>query len=99
MEKTIFIKITGRVQGIGFRWCAYEQFVELGLAGKAENARDGSVEITATGEEAHLSKLVEWCHVGPNGARISHVEVSEASPLKAEPKKTTHEEKHEKSDT
>ena len=99
MEKTIFIKITGRVQGIGFRWCTYEQFVELGLTGKAENARDGSVEITVTGEEALLSKLVEWCHIGPNGAKINRVDVSEVSAQPAEPQKTTHEEKHEKSDT
>lgn len=77
MEKTLFIKITGQVQGVGFRWCAYEQFVDLGLTGKAENNRDGSVEITVTGEEAALAKLLEWCRVGPKGARVNRVETRE----------------------
>ena len=99
MEKTFFIKISGRVQGVGFRWCTYEQFVELGLKGKAENGRDGSVEITATGEEAVLSKLVEWCHVGPNGSRVNRVEVTETSLESADLPKAVQNEKHEKADT
>ncbi len=85
MEKTFSIKITGRVQGVGFRWCAYEQFVDLGLTGKAENSRDGSVEITVTGEEAALAKLVEWCHTGPKGARVNRVEAREAESPQASP--------------
>ena len=85
MEKTLLIKVSGRVQGIGFRWCAYEQFVDLGLTGKAENSRDGSVEITVTGEEAALAKLVEWCHVGPKGARVNRVETREADLPQASP--------------
>lgn len=80
MEKTLYIKITGRVQGVGFRWCAYEQFVDLGLTGKAENHRDGSVEITVTGEETALAKLLEWCRVGPKGARVNRVETREVEP-------------------
>ncbi|MCL5008783.1 MAG: acylphosphatase [Patescibacteria group bacterium] len=99
MEKTLTIKVTGRVQGVGFRWCAYEQFVDLGLTGKAENGRDGSVEITASGEEAALQKLVEWCHLGPKGARVNRVEVGDAQPspaATAQPAKTSD---HERSDT
>jgi len=84
---------------VGFRWCAYEQFVELGLKGKAENGKDGSVEVTVTGEESVLSKLVEWCHVGPKGAAVNRVEVTETSLEPMESPKPAQNEKHEKADT
>jgi len=70
------VKIMGKVQGIGFRWSAYEKFVELGLSGKAENNRDGSVDIDVTGEEFSLNKFVEWARIGPPGARVSNLEMS-----------------------
>jgi acylphosphatase len=77
MTKHLNIKITGRVQGVGFRWTLYEKFVELSLAGKAENSPDGSLFVDAEGPEEKLSNLVEWCKVGPTGAKVENVEVSE----------------------
>ncbi len=85
MKKHLYIKISGpRVQGIGFRWSAYEKFVELELQGKAENSADGSITINAEGPEEVLAQLVEWCHQGPMGAKISKVETAEpAEPFAA----------------
>jgi acylphosphatase len=79
MVKHINIKITGQVQGIGFRFSAYEKFVELGLAGKAENTPDRGVLVEVEGPEEKLADLVEWCHKGPSGARVQVVEVTELS--------------------
>ena len=79
MLKHLKLKISGQVRGVGFRWCSYEKFVELGLTGKAENAKDGTVEIDVQGEEALLSQFVEWAHTGPSGARVSNVEVAEVN--------------------
>ena len=79
MTKHINIKIYGQVQGVGFRFCSYEQFVDLGLPGKAENMPDGSVLIDTEGEEQVLNQLIEWCHKGPMGARVEKVEVIEAA--------------------
>jgi len=76
MVKHINIKISGRVWGIGFRFCAYEKFVDLGLAGKAENTQDG-VLVDAEGPEEKLEELIKWCHTGPSGAKIDKVEVVE----------------------
>ncbi len=98
MENTLFIRISGRVQGVGFRWCSYEQFDELGLKGKAENGRDGSVEVTVTGEEPALQKFVEWCHAGPKGARVNRVDVTEVKPVAAEAGGQAVRQDHEKSD-
>lgn len=77
--KHLKIKIHGQVQGVGFRWCSYEKFTELGLTGKAENAKDRSVEIDVAGEDFGLEKFVEWARVGPSGARVTNVEVNEIS--------------------
>ena len=77
MNKHINVKITGKVQGVGFRWTAYEKFVELELQGKAENVADGGVLVDAEGPEEKLSNLVEWCKVGPTGAKVENVEVIE----------------------
>lgn len=76
MSKRLQIKIYGRVQGVGFRFSAYEKFVELGLQGRAENGPEGTVEIDVTGEDPALEKFVEWCHRGPFDARVSKVEVT-----------------------
>lgn len=79
MTKHINIKITGKVQGIGFRFSTYEKFVELGLVGKAENVRDGSVLVDTEGPEEKLQMLIEWCGRGPMGAKITGVEVTEVA--------------------
>lgn len=78
MQKHIKLKIYGQVQGVGFRWCSYEKFTELGLIGKAENSKDGTVEIDVQGEDYALEKFVEWARVGPSGARVSKLEVFDA---------------------
>ena len=79
MNKHLNIKILGRVQGVGFRFCTYEQFVELGLQGKAENMREGGVLVDVEGPEEKLVPLIEWCHKGPVGAHVEKVEVEEMS--------------------
>lgn len=41
--------VTGRVQGVGFRWYVMERAQELGLTGYVLNRRDGTVEVVAEG--------------------------------------------------
>lgn len=77
MKKHINIKISGKVQGVGFRFCSYEKFVELELIGKAENVVDGSVSVNAEGEESRLQELIAWCKQGPVGAKVEDVVVTE----------------------
>ncbi len=42
--------VTGRVQGVGFRWWVRSNALELGLAGFAENLADGRVKVVAEGD-------------------------------------------------
>ncbi|HVY68064.1 MAG TPA: acylphosphatase [Patescibacteria group bacterium] len=78
MDKHVHIKISGRVQGIGFRFSIYEKMVELDLPkGRAENQQDGSVLVDVEGPEDKLELLAEYCRRGPQGARVSAVDISE----------------------
>lgn len=68
------LKIYGQVQGIFFRVSTLERAKELGLVGWVKNANDGTVEITAEGEEDKLNELKKWCVAGPELAKVERVE-------------------------
>lgn len=74
MQKRIEIKISGFVQGVGFRANAAAIAKELGVSGFVKNESDGSVKIVAEGEEENLRKLIDWCWQGPRYAKIDNVE-------------------------
>jgi acylphosphatase len=67
-------RIVGRVQGVGFRWFAWDSATLEGLTGLVRNLPDGSVEIAVEGDREALDRF-EWkISSGPAGARIDHVE-------------------------
>ena len=75
MIKEIYIKIHGRVQGIGFRWWAVKNAKEIGgISGWVRNVEDGSVEIMMSGEEDKLDRMLLACHKGPPLSRVDKVE-------------------------
>ncbi len=71
--------ITGRVQGVGYRFFAERVANQLGLAGYVRNLADGNVEAYAIGPEVLLEEFRRHLAEGPRGARVSGVEESEAS--------------------
>jgi acylphosphatase len=71
----VHLKISGRVQGVYYRASALQEAQSLGLTGWVMNCADGSVEALAEGEKQKLERLIAWCHQGPQGARVSQVEV------------------------
>ena len=73
--------VSGRVQGVCFRMCTVATARRLGLAGWVRNRPDGSVEITAEGEETALRQLADWCGEGPSYARVTDARVSYADAL------------------
>ena len=74
MQKEVFIKIQGRVQGIGFRrWAVSEAEKIGGISGWVHNEADGSVEIMMRGEESNIDKMILACHSGPEFARVDRV--------------------------
>ncbi len=78
--KAIQVRVTGRVQGVSFRWYAQEQARRLGVVGWVRNEPDGSVLLHAEGDDAAVDTLITWCHDGPGLARVRDVAVREAAP-------------------
>ncbi len=63
--RTIEIRISGRVQGVGFRACIRRIATNLGVGGEAMNLPEGTVLITATGEPVILDKFVSMLYGCP----------------------------------
>ncbi len=73
--------VTGRVQGVGFRWFVEREARALGLSGWVRNRADGSVEVLAAGTNEQLSRLYDVLKQGPRAARVDDVDVENAAPL------------------
>ena len=72
--KEVYLKIEGRVQGIGYRRWAVSKALEIGgISGWVRNEDDGSVEILMSGEEDKINKMVENCYRGPLFARVDKI--------------------------
>ena len=74
--KRIKADITGRVQGVVYRYSCLQEATRLGLSGWVKNRNDGSVRLEAVGSKEALQRLIEWCHQGPTLAIVERVEVS-----------------------
>ncbi len=66
-------RVSGRVQGVGFRWWTQDTAVALGVSGSVWNRRDGTVEVCAVGSTAALDGLEEALAEGPPAARVDAV--------------------------
>jgi len=72
------LQITGRVQGVGFRYSMQREAERLDVHGWVRNRRDGSVEALVQGSEAAIAAITDWARRGPPGARVEDVRVSNA---------------------
>ncbi len=67
--------ISGRVQGVGFRYRAQNIAQNLGVRGWIKNCWDGKVEVVMEGEEDKVKKLIDWCYQGPRSAEIEKIDL------------------------
>jgi len=74
MTARVHLKISGRVQGVCFRYYCRERAERFDLTGFVRNNDDGSVEVVAEGEEKALGDFVAWCRHGPPGAMVKTCE-------------------------
>lgn len=74
------IVVSGRVQGVGFRWHTRERAQELGLAGWVRNLPDGRVEVWVEGRQEDVAAMLRWLESGPPWAEVSATDVSSPGP-------------------
>ncbi|MBB6406169.1 acylphosphatase [Arthrobacter sp. AZCC_0090] len=68
--------VTGRVQGVGFRYWTMAKARRLGLAGEAANQMDGSVQVIAEGDRQAVDSLLEWLQSRDAPGRVDNVDAT-----------------------
>jgi acylphosphatase len=71
------LRITGIVQGVGYRYGFGKQARALGLSGWVRNRADGSVEAIVDGAPDAVQKIMTWAWRGPSAAQVSEVMATE----------------------
>jgi acylphosphatase len=74
--------VSGRVQGVGFRYFVQRKATEVGLAGWVRNRPDGTVEAEAGGTPEQLEALERALQSGPPLSRVQHVAAAPAPPTR-----------------
>jgi acylphosphatase len=69
--------ITGRVQGVGFRFYMQRKARELGVTGWVRNRRDGAVEAVVQGEADAVDAMTAWARRGPPSAAVAEVRITD----------------------
>jgi acylphosphatase len=81
-EKLLYkISISGHVQGVGFRWSAFNEARNRGIKGFVKNLSDGRVYIEAEGSLNQLNTFVEWCKKGPAHGSVDTVNIDKVPPV------------------
>ena len=75
--------ISGRVQGVGFRWFVEREAAQLAVTGWVRNCTNGDVEVMATGTREQLNSLRQKLEQGPRASRVDQVGESKAQLLDA----------------
>ena len=79
--KALRIHLSGKVQGVGFRWFTRKAAQELGLTGRVRNLPDGRVEAEVAGNPEHFEAFRARLRQGPPGSRVTDLEEQEISPV------------------
>jgi acylphosphatase len=78
--------VSGRVQGVGFRYFTYDAALREGIAGWVRNLADGRVEAFLEGEIEAVTRVERLVRQGPRGSRVDSVDVESEPPGGAGPR-------------
>lgn len=71
--ETVSVRVTGRVQGVGFRAATVRQAHSLGLGGWVRNTDDNAVEALFQGKHDSIDRILSWLLTGPPTAQVNNV--------------------------
>ena len=77
MKRHYKIRVSGRVQGVGFRYAAKNQAASLKLNGQVQNQPDGSVYVEIEGDKHACHEFIRWCRKGPGFGWVEKVDYME----------------------
>ena len=72
--KSLNVRVTGAVQGVGFRAWTEQAAKARGLSGWVRNRRDGSVEAVLSGADDKVDEMLAYFWQGPSASRVERVE-------------------------
>jgi len=75
MQKRIHVLISGRVQGVAFRWVTEDTAHQMNIQGWVKNLPDGRVEVMAEAEEKVLGQFIEFLKKGPKHAIVEDTQI------------------------
>ena len=90
-NRRVYVRVSGRVQGVGFRFFTFRAAQRVGLAGFVRNMPNGDVEMEAQGVDEDIEVFLVQVKNGPSASRVTSIEVHER-PLA--PGQTTFEIRH-----
>ncbi len=74
--KRVELIITGKVQGVWFRYETQQAAISMGVRGYVENMPDSTVHAVAEGDDGQLGRFVEFCGKGPPLARVGNIDTT-----------------------
>lgn len=79
MTKTLTVRITGVVQGVGYRAWTEQAARQRGLNGWVRNRRNGSVEVLLSGPDDKVADMLAYFWQGPANSRVERVDSEPAT--------------------
>ncbi len=72
--------VSGKVQGVGYRYATVDTASQLGLSGWVRNHPDSRVEAVFEGSREVVEEMIRWCYQGPPAAMVKDVVVKYEEP-------------------
>jgi len=73
----MIIEVSGRVQGVGYRFSARQAAILHGLKGYVKNLPSGKVRLEIEGPPEAVRAMINWCREGPSMARVTAMQTWE----------------------
>ena len=77
MIKKKLLIISGKVQGVGFRYWMQNLAINNNISGWVKNISSGDVEALIIGQEIEIQKLIKQCKIGPSSATIQKIQIND----------------------